>query len=291
MMLLFITLILIATISISIYSFFYDKKNLILLALLVLFSILTIFYWYIAILILFFLFFYKKISFGKFISFNIFTTILLSWFFFNLFLFELNFYFFITLVSLVFVSVLAIFAIFQSKLKEFLLLSTVIQILFIIADLSLAKLFGELQILGTIQIFNYIFPGLVLFLAIGIFARNKTYIYQLKGSYFTNKWNDIFVTIACLSLAGLPVFNMFVPKWIFLTTSFFLAPAIAIFGIFATLILFVMYYKIVYVLLVGEGKEKFIPRPVTLINGILAFFCLILGIFPQIQWFILFNVI
>ena len=121
------------------------------------------------------------------------------------------------------------------------------------------------------------------FLTIWIFGRKKTFINQLEGSYFQSRYNDIFATIACLSLAGLPAFNMFVSEWFLFVGSFALTPIITIMGIFIALLLFIMYFKIVYVLLVGEGRQKTIPEPITVVNGILAVVCLILGLLPSLQ--------
>ena len=150
-------------------------------------------------------------------------------------------------------------------------------------DLSVTKMFGEYGVLSTIQIFNYTFAGLTFFLTIGLFARDKKLLADLEGSYFASRWNDIFATISCLSLAGLPAFNMFVSEWFLFTHAFLINPIITVLGIFAALLLFIMYYKVVYVLLVGEGKAKKIPKEMTILNGILALICLLLGFLPQLQ--------
>jgi formate hydrogenlyase subunit 3/multisubunit Na+/H+ antiporter MnhD subunit len=172
-----------------------------------------------------------------------------------------------------------------------LLISNAIQILFVVTDLSIVKLFGEFGPLSTIQIFNYTFAGLAFFLTIGIFGRNKTYVYELEGSYFANRWNDIFATIACLSLAGLPAFNMFVSEWLLFTKSFVITPVITILGIFAALLLFIMYYKVVYFLLIGKTRQKHIPIGITILNGILAVIIIVLGLLPQLQLAILSKLI
>ncbi len=217
-----------------------------------------------------------------------FTAVVLAWFFLKLFTtVETSLYFYIALITVIVMCGLAISGIFERRIKEFLLISSAIQILFIVLDLSVAKIVGKLDILGTIQIFNYTFAGLVLFLTIGLFGRNKIFVSDLEGSYFKSKWNDVFATIACLSLAGLPAFNMFVSEWFLFTASFSIAPMITVLCIFAALLLFVMYYKIVFVLLVGKGEAKFFPKTLTVLNGGLAILCIILGLLPQIQYQIL----
>ncbi|MEM0372832.1 MAG: proton-conducting transporter membrane subunit, partial [archaeon] len=174
-----------------------------------------------------------------------------------------------------------------THLRKYLLISSAIQIIFVVLDLSVGKITGHLEVIRTVQIFNYAVAGLCLFLTIGVFVRKKTFIYELEGSVNTDKWNDAFATIACLSLAGLPAFNIFVSKWALFTSAYEFSPSLTLFGIFATLLLFIMYYKIVYVLLVGGGKKQEAPKAVTVINGALAAMVIALGVIPQIQWWLL----
>ncbi len=287
----FAVLISIIGISTSIFSFFYEKKNLFSIILLIIFSFISFVYWQISFLILIVLLFYKKLNLTTFITINMFTAVLLSWFFLNLFFMHSRFYLLIGLLSLLVLCSLAIFGIFERKLKRYLLISNAIQILFVVADLSIARIFGGFGPLSTIQIFNYTFAGLAFFLTIGIFGRGKVYVYELEGSYFANRWNDIFATIACLSLAGLPAFNMFVSEWLLFTKSFVITPVITILGVFAALLLFIMYYKVVYFLLIGKTRQKHIPREITILNGILAIVLIVLGFLPQLQLAILSMII
>lgn len=279
----FTLLFLITTFSVTIYSYFYEKKNLITIILLLVFSIVSLFNWYIAILSVFLLVFYKKYDYAEFMTINMFTAILISWFCFNLFQLNVPYVFYISLFSVLSICFLAIFGIFEKRLKQYLLLSNLIQILFVVLDLSITKLYGEYGILSTIQIFNYTFAGLTFFLTIGVFGKDKNLLSQLEGSWFASRWNDIFATVSCLSLAGLPAFNMFVSEWFLFTHAFTINPIVTVFGIFAALLLFIMYYKVVYVLLVGEGKTKRIPKHITYLNGGLALTCILLGLIPWIQ--------
>ncbi len=287
----FTVLISIIGISTSIFSFFYERKNLFTILLLIFFSFISLITWQLSVLILLTILFYRKLNLTTFITINMFAAVLLSWFFLNLFFINSPFYLLIALLSLLVLCLLTIFGIFEKKLKKYLLISNAIQILFVVADLSIVKLFGEFGPLSTIQIFNYTFAGLAFFLTIGIFGRGKNYLYELEGSYFANRWNDIFATIACLSLAGLPAFNMFVSEWLLFTKSFVITPVITILGVFAALLLFIMYYKVVYFLLIGKTRQKNIPKEITVLNGILAVICIILGFLPQLQLEILSRVI
>ena len=280
----FAALVVILGLSFAVHSFSYEKKNFIFIIGLMVFSIISLMYWFVSVFILLMFGMYRKYDFGEFATLNMFTAVLMAWFFLNLFMTDMIFPFYlIALSSLVVMALLSIFGIFENRLKKYLVISNVIQILFVVLDLSVTKMLGKAGVLSTIQIFNYTFTGLLFFLTIWIFGRKKTFIYELEGSYFQSRWNDIFATIACLSLAGLPAFNMFVSEWFLFTGSFVITPIITIMGIFIALLLFIMYYKIVYVLLVGEGRQKSIPRSVTIVNGILAVVCIVLGLLPQLQ--------
>jgi energy-converting hydrogenase B subunit F len=288
----FAALVMILGLSFAVHSFFYEKKNFIFIIGLVAFSVISLFYWFVSIFVLLLFAMYKKYDFGEFATLNMFTAVLMAWFFLNLFMTDIAFPFYVlALASLVVMTLLSIFGIFENRLKKYLLISNVIQILFVVLDLSVTKLLGKMGVLTVIQIFNYTFAGLTLFLTIWIFGRKKTFIHELEGSYYASRANDIFATIACLSLAGLPAFNMFVSEWFLFVGSFVLTPIITIMGIFIALLLFIMYYKIVYVLLVGEGRQKAIPMPITVVNGILALICVILGLLPQLQTWILSMVV
>ena len=273
----------------GLYSYFHDRRNLIFLLTLLPLALLSLTQWqYSAI---FFIFFFASLwakSYSRFISMSMFSAIMLSFFFLKLFIETEIFYLsWIAIIAVIGICALAIFGIFEDSLRKYFFLSNAAQLVFVVLDLSIAKMFGKLGALGTIQIFNYFFAGLLLFTAVGVLSLGKKRISELKGSYFANKWNDVAATVAALSLAGLPLFNMFVSEWALFTASFSVLPVVTVLGIFAALLLFVMYYKLVYVLLVGEGSKICIPRTITVLNLILAVICVLLGVLPQLQFAIL----
>jgi len=98
--------------------------------------------------------------------------------------------------------------------------------------------------------------------------------------------------IAAISLAGLPGLNIFVSEWLLFKASFLISPVITLFGIFVALLLFIMYFKIINVISVGNfGQSNRPMRYMAYVNGILAVVCLIFGLLPQIQFFILEKVL
>ncbi|GEM_PF-5529771 len=181
------------------------------------------------------------------------------------------------------VAAVAIYGILEPKLYRFLALSNLAQLGFVALDLSVAFALGNPGILKTVQVFNYAIAGSLLFLGIGMVARKKEYVSDLTGSWFVSKWADLFAVIACLSLAGLPGFNMFVSEWALFTKGFELSPSITLLGIFLAMILFIMYYKIAYYLLVGPGRKKKSDRLRLAFAGTLAVIVILLGIVPGIQ--------
>ncbi len=300
---LFMVLIAIVSIATAIYSYAYraDHKgasqSLMIILAMQLLSILYLDHWPVAALFIAFLAVtaipvksFKGLTFPNFVTLSMFSAVGLSYLFLKLFtLGEFNTYA-IALVAAVAICALAVFGIKENNLRRFLVISNVIQITFVVLDLSVAKMVGHLGTLGTVQVFNYTFAGLLLFLSLGVFAYNKKFISELAGSQTTSRWNDAFCAIACLSLAGLPGFNIFVSEWALFTAAFTVNPGIAVLGIFAALLLFIMYYKLVFVLLVGEGRKEKAPRIMTAVNAVLAGIVILLGIMPQIQWLLLTGV-
>ena len=292
----FMALLLISFFSMSLYSFFHEKKDIIFLLLLTLplLYIIRSSWYYSAISILFLItpiIFFKRVQFIQLMCFSIFGSILLAYFILNFFLvYEIPNLLSIVIFSVFLMCVLAIMGIFENDLKKYLIYSNAIQLIFVLLDLGIAKLSQKITTLGTIQIFNYSFAGLLLFLTLGILSRDNRLkkISSLQGSYYGNKLNGIFAVIAALSLAGVPGLNLFVSEWFLFKASFIINPIITIFGIFVALLLFIMYFKIVNVLLVGEVKVKeVLIRPLTYLNAIFAIICLVFGLLPQIQLYIL----
>ena len=185
---------------------------------------------------------------------------------------------------------LAINGIFEDDLEKYLIYSNLIQTLFVLLDLSVARATGRIMRLGTIQIFNYTFAGSLLFLTLGVLSKDnkRKNISKLTGSIHRNKLTSICAVIAAVSLAGVPGLNMFVSEWLLFRKSFIINPVITIFGIFLALLLFVMYFKIVYVCMVGKSKvREHSPKVLSGICVGLGIICLILGLLPNIQFFIL----
>jgi multicomponent Na+:H+ antiporter subunit D len=292
----FSILLLISFFSMSVYSIFHKKLDLIFLLILTISVLILInLTWYSSLISILFLItpvlFLKRVTFVQLMYFSVFGSILMAYFLLQYFLIvEVPFMFIIAILSVLLLCVLAIMGIFEDDLKKYLIYSNVIQLTFVLLDLSIAKLGQKISTLGTVQIFNYMIAGLLFFITLGILSRdNKSKsVSRLNGSYYGDKLNGGFAIISALSLAGLPGLNIFVSEWFLFKAAFAINPIITVFGIFAALLLFIMYFKIVNVLLIGETEIRMRSKNwLTYMNGIFAILCLIFGLIPQIQLFIL----
>jgi len=224
-----------------------------------------------------------------------FGSILMAYFLLQVFLtFEIEFLLQIAILSILAMCIMAVMAIFEDNLKKYLVYSNFIQLMFVLLDLTIAKLGQKITTLGTIQIFNYTFAGLLFFLTLGVLSKDnkRQYISSLQGTFYEDKLNGLFAVIASISLAGLPGLNIFVSEWFLFKASFLINPAIALFGIFIALLLSIMYFKIINVISVGNfDSSKISLKHITYVNGLLAIICLILGLLPQVQVYILNKVL
>lgn len=292
----FAILVLISFFSMSIYSLFYEKKDFLYLFIItiIIFPIIKLNFYASLLSILFLLtpvILRKKLDFTQLMFFCMFGSILMSYFLLEFFLaYDIPYIFWITMITVILICVLGIMGIFEDDLKKYLIYSNIIQLAFVLLDLGVAKIAGKITTLGTIQIFNYVFAGLLLFTTVGVLSEDNKIkkISHLHGSFYRDKYNSLFSIVSALSLAGLPGLNIFVSEWFLFKTSFMINPIITIFGIFAALLLFVMYFKLANILFIGEGKPlKRNIKPLIYLNGIFAALCLLFGLIPQIQIYIL----
>ena len=283
--------------GVFLYAFFYNRKHIWKLIVLttVSFVLINFLSWEstaISFLILILpAVFYKRLSYSTLITTSMFGSLLGAFFLLNLYLnYDIKFVTLLGILSVVLICALAIYGILHNNIIKFLLASNAIQFTFVFLDLSVAELTGKISTLGVIQIFNYVIAGTLLFITLGILNRENKhkYISQMQGYYYRDPHIAIFACIAAISLAGLPGLNIFVSEWLLFNTSFGVNPIITIWGIFAALLLFIMYFKIVYVMLSGKriNKEKS-HLSLQIYNWVLGLACLIFGILPFTQLYLL----
>lgn len=296
----FMVLLFISFFSLSVYSFHYEKRNIaFLLILMILLVAIIKVNWYFSLVSIPFLIlpiiFYRRMSYAQLVSFSMFGSILMAYFLLKVFLmYEMAFLLPIAILSILAMCIMAVMAIFEDNLKKYLIYSNAIQLAFVLLDLTIAKLSQKITTLGTIQIFNYTFAGLLFFLTLGVLSKDnkRKSISGLQGTFYEDKLNGLFAIIAAISLAGLPGLNIFVSEWFLFKASFLINPVITLFGILIALLLFIMYFKIINVISVGNfGGSKIPMKYITYVNGILAVICLIFGLLPKLQLLILDKVL
>lgn len=238
---------------------------------------------------------YNRMSYTQLVCFSMFGSILMAYFLLKVFLvYEIAFLLPIAILSVLVMCIMAVTAIFEDNLKKYLIYSNIIQLMFVLLDLTIAKMTQKISTLGAIQIFNYTFAGLLFFLTLGVLSRDnqRKNISSLQGTYYEDKLNGLFSVIAAISLAGLPGLNIFVSEWFLFKASFLINPVITLFGIFIALLLFIMYFKIINVISVGNFNSSNVSlKHITYVNFILAVICLIFGLLPQVQLYILNKVL
>lgn len=295
--LMFNILLVITFIGILLYIIFYNKKyvwKLILLTALA-FVLVNFLPWEFSAsslaIIALPLIFYRKLTYSTLMTTSMVGSILCAFFLLNYYLnYNSNLMILLGVLSVVFICFFAVFGIMKNNIIKFFLLSNLIQLTFVFLDLSVAKLTLKISALGVIQIFNYTLAGTLFFVTLGsLIEENKhRYLGQLQGYYYKDPHIAVFASIAAISLAGLPGLNIFVSEWLLFKTSFNINPIITIWGIFAALLLFIMYFKIIYILFSGKRvfKEK-AHMSLQIYNWILAIACLIFGLLPFTQLYIL----
>jgi len=294
---LFNILIFIIFIGILLYTFFYNRKyiwKLVLFTALA-FVLVNFLDWKFSaiafLLIILPIIFLKRLSYSGLITTAMIGSLLCSFFILNFYInYTIPLITLLGILSIVIICVLSIWGILKNNIIKFLLISNVIQILFVFLDLSVAKATMDISALGVIQIFNYVIAGMLLFVTLGpLIQENKhKYLSEMQGYYYRDPHIAIFASLAAISLAGLPGLNLFVSKWILFKESFAIEPIITIWGIFAALLLFMMYFKIVYILLSGRriNKER-AHFSLQLYNWVLAILCVLFGLLPFTQIYIL----
>jgi len=250
--------------------------------------------WYVSALsislLIYSLLFHKKTSYGQMMVFSMIGAIVLGFFLFNFFLYNyIKHANFLAISTLVFMCFLSIRGIFEDDLEKYLLISNFIQVLFIFLGLILSSIGGRLLPLGLTQTFNYTIGGTLLFLCIGVLSKDnrRVKLSQLRGSIYRNPLVTASAILTILSLSGFPGLNMFPDRWLLIQKYYLISPIIPIFLIFLTLLNFVMYSKLIYVLSSGESKIK---EKIPIILGLLIIALLVISILlgiPNTQYYIM----
>lgn len=189
---------------------------------------------------------------------------------------------------------LSIFGLFEESFMKYIFYSTAIQFSYFALDVGTAFLIGKSVWFAILQFINFGIAG-------GLFAIAMTLLYnKLKaarvrdyaGLYDNNQFLVLVLAISCLSLGGMPGFNIFVGEYLIYASLFTIHPALTLGAVFAGLVCFLFYFRICYVLFAGKTNTEIQLGIVSkTILALLSLLVILLGIIPHIlltilEWYI-----
>jgi len=193
-------------------------------------------------------------------------------------------------ISIFVIAAVSFIGIFKRSIITYAIYSTLIQFAYFTLDMSTAILIGKSLWFAIIQFINFAIAGLLFVLVITIlyWRYRQVQMTSYAGLYEKNRLLAIALIISCLSLGGMPGFNIFVGEYIIYKSLFDIHPALTMAAVFASLIAFIFYFRICYTMLAGESGEHIQINAFTRIGlGALSLAIVILGIVPQILFGVL----
>ena len=197
---------------------------------------------------------------------------------------------FLAIFSIFVIAAISFIGIFKRSIITYAVYSTVIQFAYFTLDMSTAILIGKSLWFAIIQFINFAIAGLLFVLVITILYLRfrKVQMTSYAGIFNKNQFLVLALVISCLSLGGMPGFNIFIGEYIIYKSLFDIHPALTLATVFASLLAFIFYFRICYTLLAGESPIKIkLGLPLKLALGGLSLLIIGLGIIPQILFAVL----
>jgi len=180
---------------------------------------------------------------------------------------------------------LSIIGLFKRSIQTYILISTIIQFFYFILDVSTALLIEKSVWFAIVQFVNFAIAGglFVIVMTILYNGMRKKDVRDYAGLYDSNQWLVLLLCISCLSLGGMPGFNIFIGEFIIYSSLFTIHPALTLGAVFAGLVCFIFYFRICYVMFAGKGKKSIKFGILSkIIAGLLAALVILLGVIPHI---------
>jgi formate hydrogenlyase subunit 3/multisubunit Na+/H+ antiporter MnhD subunit len=120
----------------------------------------------------------------------------------------------------------------------------------------------------------------------------KEKVPDYAGLYERNQFLVLGLSVAALSLGGMPGFNIFVGEYLIYGALFTVHPALTLLAVFASLVAFIFYFRICYVMFAGtRGKEIRLGLISKAVLAALSLAVIGLGVIPEIllrvlEWFV-----
>jgi formate hydrogenlyase subunit 3/multisubunit Na+/H+ antiporter MnhD subunit len=191
----------------------------------------------------------------------------------------------IIIASIVTIGVFSIIGLIEDSFLKFFTWSCVIQVAYFFLDFGAATAIGKTPLFASVQLINYtIAGGVFAFIILAMYyALGRPYVHNYAGLYRKNPKLTLALVIACLSLGGLPAFNIFVGEFLMYSILVEIAPVLAMAAIFASLLCFIFYFRLCFTMFSGK-KDVVVNFPAIprLTTAILTALIVILGIVPHI---------
>lgn len=186
----------------------------------------------------------------------------------------------------------ATMALIQTNLKRIIAYIAIAEIGYILLGLgtglvAMPENFGFVALSGGIfHIINDALDMSLLFLIAGavFYATRKININDINGLAHVSRPLSILFIIGMFAASGLPPLNGFVSKLMIYESVFCLNPMLAVIGILGSIIMLAVFVKIFISVFLGSPysrKFKRIPFSMMAVMWVIAFFILLLGIFPE----------
>ncbi len=139
---------------------------------------------------------------------------------------------------------------------------------------------------GIFHLMNDAIDLSLLFLVVGAicFVTKKSDLNEIKGLAHSSKALALFFLIGTLAVAGMPPFNGFASKLLIFESVYYFNPLLSIIGILGSVIMLAIFIKVFASLFLGipfKGKVSAVPKSMLAVFCVLAFFIILLGLFPQ----------
>jgi multicomponent Na+:H+ antiporter subunit D len=178
----------------------------------------------------------------------------------------------------------------QSDLKRLLAYSSISQMGYIALAIGLGSTLGIVG--GVFHIINHAITKSLLFLCAGamIYHAKSTDMYQISVRMKFGRWISYSFLLGVLALAGLPLLNGFASKWLIYIATIHFNPVLTIITLVVTALTVAYGLKAFYVLFMKNPEPRTekakIPWSMKIPIAVLVTLCFILGIFPEIGYWL-----
>lgn len=196
----------------------------------------------------------------------------------------------LAVISIVAIAGFSIIGLFEKSIIKYAFYSAIIQFGYFALDLSTALLIDKSVWFAIIQLINFVIAGGLFAIVISLLHNTvkKENVPDYAGLYDRNQLLALALAISCLSLGGMPGFNIFVGEYLIYSSLFTIHPALTVSAIFAGLVCFIFYFRICYVLFAGKVERKInLGLLSKAVISILTILVVMLGVIPHILMTIL----